>query len=263
MATAGYPAPYRNPDGSYDWGSNGLVANNAVVLALANDFTGDAKYREGVYETMGYLLGRNPTGYSYVTGYGDQPVRNVHHRFWANQLEPSLPIAPPGVLSGGPNSALQDPIAARLLQGCKPQKCFVDHIEAYSLNEVTVNWNSALAWVANWAAEKSEGKAGCEVDYSSSKWGSGQVATVKVTNTGEKAWDGWTLGFDFPASQKITNGWSATWTQDGASVTAASLPWNTKIAPGKSTYLGFVATSGATDADPTTFRIDGKACSTG
>ncbi|MCS7477383.1 glycoside hydrolase family 9 protein [Umezawaea endophytica] len=263
MATAGYPVPYRNPDGSYDWGSNGLVANNAVVLALANDFTGAAKYREGVYRTMDYLLGRNPTGYSYVTGYGDQPVRNVHHRFWANQLEPSLPTAPPGVLSGGPNSALQDPIAARLLQGCKPQKCFVDHIEAYSLNEVTVNWNSALAWVANWAAEKSDGKAGCEVDYRSTRWSSGEVATIKVTNTGEKAWNGWALGFDFPGGQKITNGWSATWEQDGAAVTATGLPWNERVAPGRSTYLGFVATSGATDADPTTFRVGGRVCSVG
>jgi len=263
MATQGYPAPYRNADGSYDWGSNGLVANNAMVLALAADFTGDAKYRAGVYETMNYLLGRNPTGYSYVSGYGDQPVRNVHHRFWANQLDPSLPIAPPGVLSGGPNSGLQDPVAARLLQGCKPQKCFVDHIEAYSLNEVTVNWNSALAWVANWAAEKSDGKAGCSVDYQVAKWASGQVATVKVTNTGAKAWQGWTLGFDFPGGQKITNGWSADWRQDGSSVTATHLPWNTAVAPGKSAYLGFVATSSASDADPTTFRVDGKVCGKG
>ncbi|HEX6346506.1 glycoside hydrolase family 9 protein [Umezawaea sp.] len=263
IATQGYPAPYRTTDGSYDWGSNGLVANNAVVLALANDFTGDAKYREGVYETMGYLLGRNPTGYSYVTGYGDQPVRNVHHRHWANQLEPSLPTAPPGVLSGGPNSALQDPIAARLLQGCKPQKCFVDHIEAYSLNEVTVNWNSALAWVANWAAEKSGGGSGCEVSYRSTKWASGQTASIEVRNSGDEAWDGWTLGFGFPGGQKITNGWSATWRQEGAEVTGTSLSWNGKLAPGASTHLGFVASAGAGDADPATFRINGKVCSTG
>lgn len=156
MASLGYPAPYREPDGTYVWGSNGLVANNASVLALAYDFTGAAKYREGVFEAMHYLLGRNPMSYSYVSGYGGQPVRNVHHRHWANQLDPTLPIAPPGALSGGPNSGLQDPVAERQLQGCKPQKCFVDHIEAYSLNEVTVNWNSALAWIANWAAEKSD-----------------------------------------------------------------------------------------------------------
>ncbi|MFD0206000.1 MULTISPECIES: glycoside hydrolase family 9 protein [Saccharothrix] len=153
MSTQGYPAPYRPTEG-YDWGSNGLVANNISVLALAHDFTGAAKYREGVFQGLNYLLGRNPMSYSYVSGYGDQPVKNVHHRHWANQLEPTLPIAPPGALSGGPNSALQDPIAARLLQGCKAQKCFVDHIEAYSVNEVTVNWNSAFTWISNWAAEK-------------------------------------------------------------------------------------------------------------
>jgi endoglucanase len=153
MSTQGYPAPYLTPTG-YDWGSNGLVANNISVLALAHDFTGAAKYRAGVFQGLNYLLGRNPMSYSYVSGYGDQPVKNVHHRHWANQLEPTLPTAPPGALSGGPNSALQDPIAARLLAGCKAQKCFVDHIEAYSVNEVTVNWNSALAWIANWAAEK-------------------------------------------------------------------------------------------------------------
>ncbi|MGW4113360.1 glycoside hydrolase family 9 protein [Actinosynnema sp. NPDC004786] len=154
MATQGYPAPYSPADGNYVWGSNGLVANNISVLALAHDFTGAAKYRQGVFQGLHYLLGRNPLSYSYVTGYGDQPVKNVHHRHWANQLDPTLPTAPAGALSGGPNAGLQDPIAARLLEGCASQKCFVDHIEAYSVNEVTVNWNSAFAWIANWAAEK-------------------------------------------------------------------------------------------------------------
>ena len=154
MATMGYPAPYKEGNGKYVWGSNGLIANNGVILALAHDLTGEPRYRDAVYETLGYLLGRNPMDYSYVTGYGDRPVRNVHHRHWANQLDASTPIAPPGVLSGGPNSGLEDPIAARLLPGCAPQKCFVDHIEAYSLNEVTVNWNSAFAWLAGWTAEK-------------------------------------------------------------------------------------------------------------
>jgi hypothetical protein len=27
-----------------------------------------------------------------------------------------------------------------------PQKCFIDHIEAWSTNECTINWNSPLAW---------------------------------------------------------------------------------------------------------------------
>jgi endoglucanase len=84
MAALGYPAPYREPDGTYVWGSNGLVANNTAVLALAHDFTGAAKYREGVYEALHYLFGRNPVSYSYISGYGSQPVL---HSEWSALLE--------------------------------------------------------------------------------------------------------------------------------------------------------------------------------
>ncbi|MFI9639735.1 glycoside hydrolase family 9 protein [Micromonospora sp. NPDC051925] len=152
-ANQGYPAP-GSGDGHYYWGSNGGVANNANVLATAFDLTGTARYRAGAFAGYDYLLGRNPLNQSYVAGYGDKPVRNVHHRFWANQSDGALPTAPPGALSGGPNSELQDPVAQAQLAGCKPQKCFVDDIGAYSVNEVAINWNSALAWLANWAAEQ-------------------------------------------------------------------------------------------------------------
>jgi endoglucanase len=32
----------------------------------------------------------------------------------------------------------------------------VDHIEAYSVNEITINWNAPLAWVAAWLDEKAK-----------------------------------------------------------------------------------------------------------
>jgi endoglucanase len=106
-----------------------------------------------VFQALDYLLGRNPLNQSYIAGYGDKPVRNVHHRFWSNQLDGSLPNAPPGAFSGGPNSEIQDPVAQAQLGGCKPQKCFIDDIGAFSVNEVAINWNSALAWLAIWAGE--------------------------------------------------------------------------------------------------------------
>jgi len=31
---------------------------------------------------------------------------------------------------------------------CAPQKCYADHIESYSTNEVAINWNAPLAWAA-------------------------------------------------------------------------------------------------------------------
>ncbi|ROP35841.1 glycoside hydrolase family 9 protein [Saccharothrix texasensis] len=149
-STQGYPAPASG----YYWGSNGVVANAANVLALAHDFTGQAKYRAGVYQALDYLFGRNPFNHSYVTGYGERATRNSHHRFWADQLDSSLPNPPAGLLAGGPNTDLQDPVAQQQLAGCKPQKCYLDDINAWSVNEVALNWNAALAWLSAWAAEK-------------------------------------------------------------------------------------------------------------
>ena len=49
----------------------------------------------------------------------------------------------------GANSALADPaIKAATPAGSAPQRCYVDDIEAYSVNEVAVHDNAALAWIA-------------------------------------------------------------------------------------------------------------------
>lgn len=146
---------YRLPMGlgkskKYPWGSNSFVLNNMIVLALAHDFTHERKYGEGVAQGMDYLLGRNPMVQSYITGYGAMPLSHPHHRFWAHSLNPQFPTPPPGAVSGGPNSSLQDPQTKKsgLHSGLAPQKCFVDHIEAWSVNEITINWNAPLAWTA-------------------------------------------------------------------------------------------------------------------
>jgi endoglucanase len=152
-----YGIPYAPDDNVFDWGSNHLVINNAIVMAVAYDLTGDGHYRDGVVQAMDYVLGRNALGQSYVTGYGTNDVRNQHSRWYAAQLDPSLPNPPRGTLSGGPNSSIQDPVAQRLLQGCAPQFCFVDDIESWSTNELTINWNAPLAWVASFLADQGKG----------------------------------------------------------------------------------------------------------
>ena len=40
---------------------------------------------------------------------------------------------------------------------CTPQMCYVDSIEAWSVNEITVNWNSALSWIASFVADQGAG----------------------------------------------------------------------------------------------------------
>jgi endoglucanase len=157
----GYRLPFRPGKKGYPWGSNSFVLNNAIVMALAHDFTGDAKYLDAIAEGMNYILGRNPLDQSYVTGYGERPLENPHHRFWAKQANAKFPPPPPGIVSGGPNSGLQDPyVQAAGLAGCAPEKCFVDNIEAWSANEMAINWNTPLAWVAAFLDEKASGKKG-------------------------------------------------------------------------------------------------------
>ncbi|MEV0284985.1 glycoside hydrolase family 9 protein [Kribbella sp. NPDC050820] len=131
----------------FSWQETGGLAD----LALAADLTGRTAYRSAALESLDYLLGRNPVGTSYVTGYGERSSHNQHHRSWAHSLNPALPSPYAGSLAGGPNSGLQDPVAQRNLQGCAPAKCYVDEIGSYSTNEVALNWNSALAWLTAYA----------------------------------------------------------------------------------------------------------------
>ncbi len=156
IETQGYRIPMKPAaGGKLPWGSNSIVLDNLVILALANDFTSKPQFLNGVVEGMDYLLGRNPLAQSYVTGYGERPLQNPHHRFWAHQVNDKFPLAPPGAVSGGPNSDLQDPyVQAAGLKGCPPLKCFVDNIEAWSVNEIAINWNAPLAWVAAYLDEK-------------------------------------------------------------------------------------------------------------
>ena len=151
---------YNDKDKGYIWGSNSFVLDNSVVMAYAYLLSGDDSYMDGVLGGVDYILGRNAMDYSYVTGYGTHAIEFPHHRYWANQIDAGFPKAPNGVLSGGPNSGMQDP----WVQGSgwkkgeiAPQKCYLDHIEAWSVNECTINWNASLAWVIGFTAQENGG----------------------------------------------------------------------------------------------------------
>ncbi|MEI8632573.1 glycoside hydrolase family 9 protein [Vibrio sp. PP-XX7] len=152
VATQGYLLPYQGDQ--YPWGSNSGLMNRGVFLGLAFDWTRSQKYLQAMSDAMDYVLGRNPMDHSYVSGYGTYPLMNPHHRFWGHSENPDLPIVPPGVISGGPNSMdFSDPIAAGLKGNCTGQTCWVDDIGAWTMNEVTVNWNAPFFWVTSFLDE--------------------------------------------------------------------------------------------------------------
>jgi endoglucanase len=149
-----YGVPYAPTGNIWDWGSNSAVLNNMMIMASAYDITGQAKYRDGVLKGLDYIFGRNALNQSYVTGYGEVSSHNQHSRWYADELDPALPNPPRGSLAGGPNSLIQDPYAQSKLTGCVGQFCYIDDIQSWSTNELTINWNAPLAWVASFVADQ-------------------------------------------------------------------------------------------------------------
>jgi endoglucanase len=146
----------------FPFDSNTLAVNTAIVMAYAHEFSGekgirDIKYLNGVSGTMDYIMGRNPNIRSYVTGYGEYPIQNPAHYFWANQVDESFPKAPAGCLSSGPNSRLEDDRVRTtgMIAGITPpEKCFMDDIYSWSTNEISLWTNASLAWVCAYLDEK-------------------------------------------------------------------------------------------------------------
>ena len=93
--------------------------------------------------------------------------------------------------------------------------------------------------------------AACTVTYSTpSQWAGGFVAAVTIANSGSAAINGWTLAFTFPGDQKITNAWSGTVTQSGATVSITNAGYNATIAAGSSVSLGSRAPGPAATRPP-------------
>jgi chitodextrinase len=104
----------------------------------------------------------------------------------------------------------------------------------------------------------STGKS-CSATYKvTNQWADGFNGEVTITNTGTTALSGWTVAFTFPGNQKVSNGWSAVWTQVGAAVTVANADWNGTLAPSASVVPGFGATYSGTNTAPATLTCTAR-----
>ena len=133
----------------YEYGSNGNITDNAMIMAYAYDATGDSKYLNGALQAVDYIFGRNGLGFSYVTGCGSYHAQYPESEYWIYEIDKEYPKAPDGIMVGGPCSALYDTYV-RLLglkNGETPnQKCYTDSIEAWSVNSTALEWQAGFAW---------------------------------------------------------------------------------------------------------------------
>ena len=155
LRTVGDTSAYRLPafPWSWNWGSNSAMANNGMVLVHAYLLTKDKSYLDGAQQCLDYLLGKNPQDMTYVTGFGYRSPRNPHHRPSESDMVDD-PV--PGMLVGGPHLGKQD----INLDGTENWKCpnyaaadkpalaYIDNRCSYATNEVAINWNAPLAYLA-------------------------------------------------------------------------------------------------------------------
>ncbi len=139
----GYQAAMTERD--YCWGSNMPLLHHGMLFALADKVEGKKRFREWMLSQLHVLMGVNAMGISYVTGNGEYAYNYPHLRpADADGIEESIP----GMVSGGPNRIPGDPRAKELIRpGTPPMKCFADDVRCYSLNEITIYWNSPLVFV--------------------------------------------------------------------------------------------------------------------
>ncbi|WP_297336357.1 glycoside hydrolase family 9 protein [Algoriphagus sp.] len=138
-----YKMPMGIKERDFGWGGNSVAANQGILLLYAYQLTGEEIFKTNAQDNLDYLLGRNATGYSFVTGFGSRTPMNPHHRLAA--ARPDLPPIP-GFLVGGPNPGQQDDCD---YPSDVADESYVDDYCSYASNEIAINWNAPFAYLTN------------------------------------------------------------------------------------------------------------------
>ena len=132
------------------WGSNAVASNQGVWLLHAYYLTGNQKYYKAAVKVLDYLLGKNPLDMSFVTGYGTKSPKMPHHRpSTSDNIEEPIP----GMLVGGPQPGGED-VGSAAEWKCADYRtgqaatAYTDQRCSYATNEVAINWNAPLAYLA-------------------------------------------------------------------------------------------------------------------
>jgi endoglucanase len=127
----------------FGWGSNSDAANQGVLLIKAYRLSHNRKYLDYALSNLDYILGRNAAGYSYVTGFGSKTPMHPHHR---PSVADGVVDPVPGLMSGGANAGMQDHVQ---VPSTVPDEAYIDDDRGYATNEIAINWNAPLAYLAN------------------------------------------------------------------------------------------------------------------
>ena len=127
----------------FNWGGNSNAANQGIALINVYRITKNKKYFDHALSNLDYLLGRNATGFCFVTGIGSRSPMHPHHR---PSIADGIVEPVPGLLVGGPNPGRQDKCQYEFTE---PETSYTDVECSYASNEIAINWNAPLVYLAN------------------------------------------------------------------------------------------------------------------
>jgi glycosyl hydrolase family 48/cellulose binding protein with CBM2 domain/putative Ig domain-containing protein/Big-like domain-containing protein len=129
---------------------------------------------------------------------------------------------------------------------------------------VTDTTGAAGTTTFTWVINPVSGGLACHVTYTlNSAWTAspnGFTSQVTIANTGTTAINGWSLTFTWPGDEKITANYNGGFSQTGANATLTNASYNGTIAAGSNITDGFQGTWTSNHANPTSFAINGTAC---
>lgn len=132
--------------GDFVWGSNAVALNQSMMLLQAYRLNGKRDYLDAAQAGLDFVLGRNATGYAFVTGFGARQVMHPHHR---PSMADKVAAPVPGFLAGGPHAGQQDKGDCKAVYpSALPALSYIDDDCSYASNEVAINWNAPLVYVS-------------------------------------------------------------------------------------------------------------------
>lgn len=134
-----------------DWGALRYAQNAAFSAALMYQVSGESKYKDFALGQVDYVLGNNTYNRSFIVGFGTNPPQNPQHKnangsdagsAWTWNSPATHQVV--GAMVAGPTSTATDVSLAG----------YVDDVNDYVGNEVTLDYNSGLVGTLAFAVQE-------------------------------------------------------------------------------------------------------------
>jgi len=109
------------------------------------------------------------------------------------------------------------------------------------------------------ASSTASSVAGGKCQYTvNNEWNTGFTATIRISNTGTSAINGWAVNWSYSDGTVVTNFWNGAVTGSNP-YSASNVSWNGTIQPGQSAEFGVQGTKG-TSANAQVAKVTGSVC---